>query len=213
VIEGGGSVISGFAVGVLDKGGNTAGDAIVTTDNGVGLEMNGTGESTTEIWTNVDSTANSKQGIYIYNCGDECGISDFSASGNGADGVLVTGSDGPRISVFTATGNGGAGVHVGCTWGCGSNSEVKVGDAPEGATAGSAAVTGNNGDGIFLDASESTNMDQVYLISASGNGVTSGHDLHDASSTCGGNHWVTNDYGTADADGVLSPACIPLTPF
>ena len=116
--------------------------------------------------------------------------------------------------MFLSVDNGGAGVHIGCTSGCGTNSSVKVGDAPEGETGGtSPAVTGNAGDGIFLDASEASTGDRVFLINASGNHTTSGYDLHDASSTCGANHWVTNTFnpptGTARAGTVSSPACIP----
>ena len=218
VIEGGGSEVSGFAVGVLDQGANTAGDDMITVGNGIGLELNGTSTGT-EIWTNIDSSSNTAQGIFINRCTDECGVSDFFVSDNGGDGVLVTGSEGPRLSVFSAEGNGGAGVHVGCTStnsNCSghANSEVKIGDAPEGAGGpDTPGVTGNAGDGIFLDQSEATVKDQVYLIFAGGNGVSSGYDLHDASSTCGNNHWVTNDYDTAQAAGVSNPACIPLTPF
>ena len=134
---------------------------------------------------------------------------EFDASGNGADGVLVQGSEGPRISIFTLDNNGGDGLHVGCTSGCGSNSTVKIVDAPIGFDT-PPAIAGNAGDGIFLDASESSTKDQVTLVKASGNG---GVDLHDASTTCGSNHWVHNDYGTASAHGVSSPACIPNVPF
>lgn len=217
VIEGGGGEITGFAVGVLDQGNNTAGDDVLTIGNGVGLKMNGAAEAT-ELWTNLDSSENSMQGIFVDSCGDECGASDFFTGNNCADGVLVTGSAGPRLNVFLSVDNGGAGVHVGCTSGCGTNSEVKVGDAPEGETGDSSpGVTGNAGDGIFLDASEATTKDQVFLINASGNHTTSGFDLHDASSTCGDNHWVTNTFnpptGTTRAGTVSSPACIPNTPF
>lgn len=217
VIEGGGGKITGFAVGVLDQGANTAGDDVLTIGNGVGLKMNGAAEAT-ELWTNFDSSENSMQGIFVDSCGDECGASDFFTGNNCADGVLVTGSAGPRLNVFLSVDNGGAGVHVGCTSGCGTNSEVKVGDAPEGETGDSSpGVTGNAGDGIFLDASEATTKDQVFLINASGNHTTSGFDLHDASSTCGDNHWVTNTFnpptGTTRAGTVSSPACIPNTPF
>ncbi|MGC2757552.1 hypothetical protein [Candidatus Binatus sp.] len=217
VIEGGGGEVSGFAVGVLDQGNNTAGDDVLTLGNGVGLKMNG-GSEATELWTNLDSSENSMQGIFVASCGDECGAADFFTGNNCADGVLVTGSAGPRLNVFLSVDNGGAGVHIGCTSGCGTNSSVKVGDAPEGETGGtSPAVTGNAGDGIFLDASEASTGDRVFLINTSGNHTTSGYDLHDASSTCGANHWVTNTFnpptGTARAGTVSSPACIPNTTF
>jgi len=202
VIEGGGGIISGFAVGVFDKGSNTVGDAVEASENGIGMELTGG----TVMWTNVNSTNNTAQGIYLNGCSDECGISDFNAGSNGADGVLVIGSEAPRISVFFATDNGGAGVHVGCASDCDDNSEVNVSDA----VMAIPSVTGNKGDGIFLDASESNNKDKVYLVSARGNGITSGSDLHDATSTCGLNQWVTNDYVTAKAAGVTSPSCIPL---
>ncbi len=208
VIEGFNGTISGFAVGVYDVGANTAGDGINVESNTVGLEMAGSGEAT-EIWTNFSADGNSEQGVYLKSCGDECSISDFDASNNGADGLLITGSEGPRISIFTALDNGGDGVHVGCTSGCGSNSEVKVGDAPIGITT-TPAISGNAGDGVFLDASESSNQDQVYVMNSTGNG---GIDLHDASSTCGNNHWVHNNFGTSKAGSVTSPSCIPLSPF
>lgn len=217
VIEGGGGEVSGFSVGVLDQGDNTSGDDVLTIGNGVGLKMNG-GSEATELWTNLDSSENAMQGIFVDSCGDECGASDFFTGNNCADGVLVTGSAGPRLNVFLSVDNGGAGVHVGCTSGCGTNSSVKVGDAPEGETGDtSPGVTGNAGDGIFLDASEASTGDRVFLINASGNHTTSGYDLHDASSTCGQNHWVTNTFnpptGTARAGTVSSPACIPNTAF
>ena len=210
VIEGFNATVSGFAEGVLDSAANTVGDSINLISNGIGLELASGGS--TQLWTNFSADSNTAQGVYLKACSDECGVSDFDASDNGADGVLITGSATARVNIFTAFDNGGAGVHVGCTWGCGSNSSVEVGDAPEGAP-GAPAISGNKGDGIFLDASESTRDDQVFLIKASGNGVTSGYDLHDASATCGSNHWVTNDYGTANANGVSNPVCIPLTPF
>jgi len=211
VIEGGGGTVSGFAVGILDQGSNTVGDAVEMTENGIGLELNG---GSTMIWSNVDAVENTKQGIYINHCSDECGVTDFAASNNGGDGVLITNSQGPRMNVFVAEDNGGAGIHVGCTSGCGTNSEVKVGDAVNDVP----SVTGNKGDGIFVDASESTTKDQIYLIAASGNGVTSGYDMHDASSTCGDNHWVTNDWATAKVGSTTytsgsPPACIPYIAF
>jgi hypothetical protein len=209
VIEGFSGTTSRFAEGVLDAGSNTSGDAVNMVSNGIGLEMTSGSSAGTEIWTNFAADSNTKQGVYLNACSDECTISDFDASDNGADGVLVTGSAGPRISVFTATSNGGNGVHVGCVSGCGTNSEVKVGDAPAGIST-VPAITGNSGDGVFLDKSESSNKDQIYLINASGN---SGIDLFDASSTCGNNHWVHNNYGTAEAAGVSNPSCIPLSPF
>jgi hypothetical protein len=210
VIEGANSTISGFAEGVLDTGPNSVGDSVNVIGNGIGLEMAGTGEST-EYWTNLSADSNTAQGIYLKSCGDECTISDFDASGNGADGVLVTGSQGPRISVFTAAGNGAAGVHIGCTSGCGTNSEVKIYDAPIGFPSGP-AVTSNTGDGIFLDASESTTQDQVVFNFVEGNSAI---DLHDATTTCGSNHWVHDDFGTgtAKAGSTSNPACIPNTPI
>lgn len=208
VVEGFNSTISGFEEGVLDEGANTAGDGINVEENNVGLEM--AGSDSTEIWTNFSADSNTAQGVYLKSCGDECTISDFDASNNGADGVLITGSEGPRISVFTAFDNGGDGVHVGCpSGGCGSNSEVKIGDAPIGITT-TPAISGNKGDGVFLDASESSTIDQVYVINSTGN---TGFDLHDATSTCGDNHWVHNNFGTSKAGTVTSPACIPLNPF
>ncbi|MGD0670617.1 MAG: hypothetical protein ABSB13_00955 [Candidatus Binatus sp.] len=212
VIEGFNSTISGFKYGILDQSNNSIGDNVTLEDNQIGLELNGTSGGATSTWSNFAADSNTKQGVYFNQCTDECIATDFDASSNGADGVLITHSSGARINVFTATDNGGAGVHVGCTSGCGSNSDVRVGDAPIGTTT-TPAVTGNQGDGIFLDASEKTTDDVVYLIKASGNGVTSGYDLHDASSTCGDNQWVGNDWGTANADGVSSPACIPLVTF
>jgi hypothetical protein len=217
VIEGGGGEVTGFAVGVLDQGIQTAGDDVLTIGNGVGLKLNG-GVLATELWTNIASSENSAQGIFVDSCGLECGASDFFAGNNCGDGVLVTGSEGPRLTVFLAVDNGGAGVHAGCTSGCGTNFGVKIGDAPEGETGGdSSGVSGNAGDGIFLDASEASAGDRVFLISASGNHTTSGYDLHDATSSCGINHWVTNTFnpptGTARAGSVSSPACIPNTPF
>ena len=80
-------------------------------------------------------------------------------------------------------------MHIG---GCGSsanNGEVRVWDAPIGFPSG-AAVTANLGDGIFLDASESSAQDQVVFNFVEGN---SGIDLHDATTTCGNNHWVHNE--------------------
>jgi|SRR5208282_1833119 len=210
VIEGFNATISGFAEGVLDSADNTVGDNINLISNGIGLELVSGGS--TQMWTNFSADSNTAQGVYLKSCSDECGVSDFDASDNGGDGVLITGSATARVNVFTAFDNGGAGVHVGCTSGCGANSSVEVGDAPIGITT-TPAISGNKGDGIFLDASESTRADQVFLIKASGNGVTSGYDLHDASATCGSNHWVGNDYGTANANGVSDPACIPLTTF
>ena len=207
VIEGFNSTISGFAIGVLDKATNTVGDSINMWDDGIGLELASGGS--TQMWTNFSAEHNTAQGVYIRSCADECGISDFVSSNNGGDGVLITGSATARVNVFTASDNGGAGVHIGCTSDCGTNSAVEVGDAPTGyITPG--AITGNAGDGIFLDKSESTAGDQVFLVKATGN---RGYDLHDASSTCGSNHWVANNYGTANANGVSNPACIPLTPF
>ncbi len=210
VIEGYDSTISGFAEGVLDKGTNTAGDNIIVLYNGIGLEMAG-GNNATEIWINFGADDNTAQGVYLKSCGNECTISDFGVVDNGADGVLVTGSQGPRISNFVSTGNGGDGVHVGCTSGCGNNSKVKVGDAPQGyAGWGTPAISGNAGDGVFLDKSESTAQDRIFLIYSSSN---AGIDLHDYSSGCGANQWVANDYVTANANGVSYPACIPLTSF
>jgi len=212
VIEGFNATISGFAEGVLDSANNTVGDNLNMDSNGVGLELASGGS--TQLWVNFSADNNTAQGVYLKSCSDECGLSDFDASNNGADGVLITGSEDARINVFTAFDNGGAGVHVGssssCDFDC--NTEVKVGDAPIGITS-VPAISGNKGDGIFLDASESTAIDQVYLVKATGNGVTSGYDLHDATSTCGDNHWVGNDWGTARAAAVSSPACIPLTSF
>ncbi len=215
VIEGFNSTISGFAVGVMDRAANTLGDSVNMTYNGIGLEVtNGgfSGSGTTQMWVNFYADYNTAQGAYLYNCADECAITDFDASNNGADGVLITGSATARVNVFTADDNGGAGVHVGCTSGCGTNSMITVGDAPIGVVS-TPAVTGNKGDGIFLDKSESAAIDQVFLVKATGNGLTSGYDLHDASTTCGSNHWVANNYGTADANGTSNPACIPLTSF
>jgi hypothetical protein len=207
VIEGSNGTISGFVEGILDTGGNTAGDGVNVTGNSVGLELAGGGEST-EIWTNFSADSNSDQGVFIQNCGDECSVSDFDASGNSEDGVLVTGSTGARISVFTADGNGGDGVHIGSSSGSG-NTESRVWDAPIGFPSG-AAVTANLGDGIFLDASESSAQDQVVFNFVEGN---SGIDLHDATTTCGNNHWVHNDFGTgtAQAGSTPNPACIPNT--
>ncbi|MFZ1122368.1 MAG: hypothetical protein WAN81_19245 [Candidatus Binataceae bacterium] len=210
VVEGSNSTISGFQEGVLDEGANTVGDDINCGPNTVGLEL--AGSDSTEIWTNFSADSNTAQGVYLKSCGDECTISDFDASNNGADGVLITGSEGPRVSIFQATQNGGDGVHVGCSSSkCsgGNNSEVKVGDAPIG-FAGGAALTGNAGDGLFLDKSESTAQDQIFLTFASGNG---GIDLHDANNTCGDNHWVHNQFGTAEAGTTPNPSCIPNVPF
>jgi hypothetical protein len=215
VIEGFNTTISGFAVGVMDRAANTLGDSINMTYNGIGLEVtNGgfSGSGTTQMWANFYADYNTAQGLYLYNCADECVATDFDASNNGADGVLITGSADARVNVFTAYDNGGAGVHVGCAFGCGTNSTITVVDAPIGVIS-TPAVTGNKGDGIFLDASESSAQDQVVLVKATGNGVTSGYDLHDATATCGSNHWVSNNFGTADANGVPNPACIPLTSF
>lgn len=215
VIEGFNSTISGFAVGVMDRAENTVGDMINMWYDGIGLEVTdgGTfGSGTTQIWTNFSAEYNTAQGVYFNACADECTISDFVASNNGGDGVLITGSATARASVFTASYNGGAGVHVGCTSGCGTNSSIEVGDAPTGyVTPG--AITGNAHDGVFLDKSESAAIDQVFLVKATGNGVTSGYDLHDASTTCGSNHWVSNNFGTANANGTSNPVCIPLTSF
>jgi hypothetical protein len=208
VFEGSNGTVSGFAEGVLDQGGFTAGDGINVDSNQVGLEVASGGVGTTQIWTNFSADDNTDQGVYLKTCNNACTISDFDASGNGADGVLVTGSGGPRISVFTAASNGGDGVHVGCVSGCGTNSQVKVGDAPLGVNTAD-AITLNNGDGIFLDVSEAVAKDQVYFILSKGNGVSSGVDMHDATSACGSNHWVHNVFGTADAGGVPNPACIP----
>lgn len=207
VIEGFNGTISGFAKGVLDSASNTMGDLVNMFSNGIGLELSSGGS--TQQWINFSADSNTAQGVYLNGCDDECSLSDFDASNNGADGVLITDSGGARLNIFTASDNGGDGVHVGCTSGCGDNFSVAVGDAPVG-IATVPAVTGNKGDGIFLDASESAAADQVFTIRASGNG---GFDLHDATSTCGSNHWVANDYGTADANGVSNPACIPLTAF
>ncbi len=213
VIEGFSGTISKFEYGILDQANNTVGDNVTLEDNLVGLELNGTSGSATEMWSNFSADSNTDEGVYFNHCTDECMATDFDASSTTAGpGVLITDSSGPRISVFTATDNATYGVHVGCTSGCGTNSDVRVGDAPIG-TSTTPAVTGNKSDGIFLDASESTTHDEVFLIKASGNGVTSGYDLHDASSTCGDNQWVGNDWGTASADGVSSPACIPLVTF
>jgi hypothetical protein len=206
VIEGSNSTISGFAEGILDTADNTAGDGVNVTGNGIGLELAG-GSNSTEIWANFSADSNTAQGLYLKSCGDECSATDFDASGNGADGILVTGSDGARISVFTAAGNGGAGVHIGGTGISSSNGDVRVWDAPIGFPSGP-AVTANLGDGIFLDASESAGADQVVFNFVSGN---SGIDLHDATTTCGTNHWVHNDFGTgtAKAGSTSNPACIP----
>ena len=213
VVEGFDTFISGFAEGVLDVGTDTSGDQVNETGNAIGLELTSTGgffgTGSTQMWSNFSADTNTKQGVFLNACADECTITEFDASGNGADGVLVQGSAGPRISIFTLDSNGGAGLHVGCTSGCGSNSTVKIVDAPIGFNT-PPAVAGNAGDGIFLDASESSTKDQVTLVKASGNG---GVDLHDASTTCGSNHWVHNDYGTASAHGVSNPACIPNVPF
>jgi len=205
VIEGDNATITGFKEGVLDDGSNTTGDDISMQTNQVGLLMTGG----TGYWTNFATVSNTAQGVYLKACSDECGVADFFSSGNSGDGVLVTGSDGARVTIFSSVDNGGIGVHLGCTSGCGSNSAVKVGDAPEGFISGS-AIEGNAGDGIFLDASESNKQDQVFLINASGNGAI---DLHDATNTCGNNHWVHDEYGTAKAGSTSNPVCIPNTPI
>lgn len=206
VVEGDNSTITGFQQGVLDQGLDTAGDDINLIGNGVGMELNGGGFfGGTEIWTNFAANNNTAQGVFLNACGDECTISDFFAGSNGADGVLITGSAGARVSVFSSIGNVGAGVHVGCPGVCGTNSVIKIGDAPNGG-GGSPAIAANGGDGVFLDASESANADQVYLDKVSGNG---GIDMHDATTNCGNNHWVHNQFGTSQAGAVLSPACIP----
>lgn len=209
VIEGANSTIMGFAEGVLDTGDNTVGDSVNMFGNKIGLEMNGTSGEATQIWTNFSADTNTMQGVYINHCTDECTISDFDASGNGADGVLVTNSDGPRINIFTADSNGGAGVHAGCTSGCGDNSRVKIFDSPIGFPSGP-AITGNAGDGVFLDATETGNMDQVFFNNA---GADGGIDMHDASTTCSNNLWVHNDWGTSKAGATSSPACIPNVPI
>jgi hypothetical protein len=216
VVEGTNNTVSGFAVGVLDQGTDTLGDQVNMVGNGIGLEMTSVedfGGGSTQLWTNFSTTNNVAQGVFMNGCKDECTIEEFDASSNGADGVLVQNSQGPRIKIFTADSNGGDGVHIGCTSGCGTNSTVKVVDAPLGLLNPDVAVTLNKGDGIFLDASEASNKDQVVLVEAMGNGVVAGFDLHDATSTCGSNHWVHNNYGTADAAGVSNPPgplpCIP----
>jgi hypothetical protein len=213
VVEGTNNTVSGFAVGVLDQGTDTSGDQVNMVGNGIGLKMTsvgaGIGAGATELWTNFSTTNNVAQGVFMNGCNDECMIAEFDASFNGADGVLVQNSQGPRINIFTADSNGGDGVHIGCTSSCGANSTVKVVDAPIGLSS-DVAVTGNTGDGIFLDVSEAFKKDQVVLVEAmsNGDGIAT-FDLHDATSTCGLNHWVHNDWGTADAAGVPSPPCIP----
>lgn len=204
VVEGDNATISGYSVGVLDTGTNNVGDSVNMTGNGIGLKMSGSFAEQTESWFNFSADSNTKQGVFLSGCTDECTLSDFDASSNGADGVLVQGSEDPRIGVFTADSNGGAGVHVGCPSGCGSNSTVKIYDAPVGFPSGP-AVTGNVGDGIFLDKSEANKQDQVIFNFSSGN---TGIDMHDASTTCGNNHWEHNTFTTSNANGTSSPACI-----
>jgi hypothetical protein len=214
VVEGDNSTITGFAEGVVDNGANTVGDDINLISDGIGLQLSGGGFfGGTEMWTNFAAIGNTTSGVFLKSCGDECAISDFFSSNNGGDGVLITGSAGPRVSIFSSVNNGGAGVHVGCPSCSTANTSVRIGDAPVGFISGP-AITGNGGDGILLDVSESAAQDQVFLtnVRLNGNGSTT-FDLHDATSTCGGNHWVHNEYDTSEAGGVTNPLCIPNTPI
>ena len=209
VVDGFNGTVTGFAEGVLDNGDTTVGDDINFVSNAVGLQMTGN----TGIWTNFFSANNTAQGVYLKNCGDECTVSDFQSLNNGGDGLLITGSDGARAGLFVISGNSGNGVHVGCSSSCGGEggSRVRIGDAPTGFDfVGEAAIRSNTGDGVFLDKSESSGADQVFVTKTSDNG---GFDVHDATSNCGNNHWVHNDFGTANAGGTNNPVCIPNVPF
>jgi hypothetical protein len=75
---------------------------------------------------------------------------------------------------------------------------------------GGPGVGSNAGDGVFLDKSEATSGDFVFAVKATSNG---GVDLHDATTTCGNNQWVQNSYGTSNANGTASPACILPSSF
>lgn len=200
LIEGADGAVTGFKFGATDEGNGTMGDSIDLNDNFTGLLLNGH----TDRWTNMEEAGNVENGIWFWDCDDDCTATDFYAHNNGANGALVEKSDGAKLDLFTVSLNTGDGIHIGSSKTKDGNKGAEVVD---GFAGGLAPFLPNGVFGIELDSSEAKAQDQVTFVRAAGNMV----DLIDDTAFCGNNPfniWFDNDYVSSEAGTVSSPPCI-----
>ena len=110
------------------------------------------------------------------------------AAANEARGFRNHDSDSNTIMNNTAVRNDNDGIRLGS----GSSNNLVKGNR----------TYGNTDDGIDVKGTTNTITQNISL----GNSGTA--DLEDDNNTCDSNSWTSNIFGTSDANGVPSPACI-----
>lgn len=190
ILEGHGTSISGFNVGMQIEGSKVVGEHFILSNNASeGMTMIKVKQV---LFADVTANSNGASGVRI-TAGGTNGVSQLIANGNGGSGVLIQGSGTNLIGPFTANGNSANGVLITCApgkkGGCGA---VSGGNLVYDGTANS-----NTGNGIEIGpGSKKTNF--VGDNSAHSN---SGTDLLDDNANCGvaplGNVWFTNSFDSA----------------
>lgn len=132
ILNGGGATVSGFSQGVVITGYEDNADDFSTTANEVGVVLFGTRDSRV---SNFAASSNGQDGIMI-EFGSHNQLSGFAANSNGGGGVLLFDTAHNQLSGFTANSNADQGVSV---------AGVAMHNQLTGFTANS-----NAGDGVYL---------------------------------------------------------------
>ena len=132
------------------------------------------------------NVANDNCGNGINNEGSTNKINNNVVAGNVQRGIRSHDSDNNQI-IGNAAVNNSDGIRLGS----GSVDNLVRGNR----------TYGNWDDGIDVNGTNNTITENISL----GNG---NHDLEDDNATCDSNIWTSNTFGTSDANGTPSPACI-----
>lgn len=150
ILNGGGATVSGFNQGVVIIGYEATANDFSTTANEVGFVLFGTRDSRV---SNFDASGNGENGIMIES-GSHNQLTGFAANSNGGDGVLLFDSAHSQLSGFTANSNAGQGVNVGVV---AMHNQLTA-----------FAANSNTGDGVFLSDKADSNEISGFITDSNG---------------------------------------------
>lgn len=209
-IEGGGATISGFVAGIEIDAPNAIAENFTVSNNGEGVLLNGAKQAKL---SNFSANGNQSDGVKLFKASMNV-LQGFYAENNGRYGVWLIASSRNTIggggAGFDTCDNSVAGIYLGC-WSDGPHGRAckpRMAPSEHNYVFDGAAYATSGGEqryGIAIDLADNFNKIANVISKDNTSTVQPYYDVVDQNPDCGGNLWISVEYGTTPPP----PACAP----